>query len=277
MSTTPAPQPCDARRFDPRGNSATPNTRGYTMSTVQQEIDNLTRPKPEHTVELEILRELPPDFKAPGLSSVKDKPDGHDGTNAWASFHAPSYDPGNTWNPAAVFETLEAAGWELQPATLAQRDNYRPGPECGLLDSLRQERPSGWGRYQLTDAWPIAPVWVTPCQHTGPDANAFMRTRGGRLLRVSVDLPRVVTVSADRVEPRGTWYYKRGTGRMHHPQHWHAINLPSGTTIAQKAARSHVTVDTEQGISAAIYWEPCGEQDAWSLKASEFVALLLAQ
>lgn len=208
------------------------------------------------------IAELLPDNVSPTISNIAD-----DG--AWLSFHAPSYNPEKTWNPVAILESLEIAGFEQCPSSLVRWDNYRRTPEAGLCDDIPDTKNGGFGgNYKLTDVEAIAPVWVVPCQHTGCDVQLFMR-KAGQLFRVSVDIPRVAHLAARKIESRGDWRFDRQSARLLFPDQWHSLEH---CTVS---ARSYCQADTDKGLNGAIYFTPHDEQANWPMKASEFVRDLL--
>lgn len=206
----------------------------------------------------------------PIISNVKAAPQITD-EHGWLSFRGPSYDPDHKWNPVAILEALEAASWTQCPASLCKWDNYRAAPERGLQSEIPETKPGCFGStYTLGDCSPIAPIWIRPCQHMGPEAVVFMRAPDGRNFRVQVAIRPIATIYATQHEYKGGWHYERGTARLHFPEEWHSL---THATIHQD---SRAWVDTEQGISGAIYFAPHGEQTAWPIKASEFLRELLA-
>jgi hypothetical protein len=237
------------------------------MTTVNERIAELEKPvRDERAMQLEILKMLPGDISAPTISNVKDKPHEEAG---WLGFSAPSYDPNNTYNPLKILVALEDGGWKLSPATLVRKDNYRPSPEPGLIEDI----PDEYGRYKVTETWVICPVWVTPEQHGKPELRCFMTAPNGKVYYVHVDINLPVRVSARRKDTMGSWHYERGTARIVQPDNW--ITLFMGDEpIAQRSVMSYAVVDTEQGISATIYWEPNDEQEDFPLTASGMLEIL---
>jgi hypothetical protein len=135
------------------------------------------------------IAELLPDNVSPTISNVTD-----DGS--WLSFGSPAYDPEKKWSPVSILESLESAGFEQVPASLVKWDDWRRTTEPGLCDDIPDVSKSG---YKLTDVEAIAPVWVVPCQHTGPDVQLYMR-KLNQLFRVSVDIPRVAHLTARKID-----------------------------------------------------------------------------
>ena len=190
-----------------------------------------------------IYTALPGGLDAPTVSNETD-------AGAWISWHRPySHDP--AYDSSAVLGALEAAGWEPLAATLCRWDDYRPSPEPGHQEDI----PDTKHRYTLTDTWPIAPLWIVLNQHTGTEAVSFYRQEG-RVYRVRVPGPSSASITARRKEPRGTWYYEHGTARLLYPESWHGIGPIDGDNVIGIAAQSRAFVDTEQGISGAIYFDP---------------------
>lgn len=236
---------------------------------VHEDIAELEAPaKSDIESRLGILRMLPPEMVSPTISNLSTRANR---PRAWLSFSIPSYKE-NMPSPATIVRQLEAAGWTSHPATLVKWGSYRRSPEPGLQDNIPETSASG---YTLTDSEPIAPVWVVPCQHCGPGAAFYMVGPDGNVYRVSVDLPRIAcTISAEKKEPRGTWYYVRGTARLHYPEKWLALSH-DGEHVAHINAHSQASVDTEQGLSGAIYWEPTVHDQAdFPLLASEIIEQL---
>lgn len=191
---------------------------------------------------------------------------------AWLSFSAPSYDPQGTWNPVAILQALERAGWKQSPASLCKWDDYRRSAYPGLSEDIPDEKPGSFGRMdKLTDVAPIAPLWITPCPHTNADCKLFMTAPDGRLFKVLIDLPGIVGIGARRHEYRGGWSYERGSATLRFPPAWHSH---PHCTVNEN---SRAYVDTEQGLSGAIYFTPHDEQSAWPMTASEFLAGLLSK
>lgn len=194
-----------------------------------------------------------------------------DQPGAWLTWSAPFY--GENFTGADILRGLEAAGFTPMPATLCKWDDYRPHTEPGRLDDIPEKK----GRYTLTDATPIAPLWIEVNGHTGPEARAYYRA-GDRVYKVSVPVPAgIACVTARRIEVRGDWYYDRGSARLHFPQAWHAIGPDNGDRVAGIAAQSRAWRDTEQGISGSIYFEPYTEQDAFPLTPAALLALLITK
>lgn len=242
--------------------------------TVADEIAELEKPvNDDRAKRLAILRELPPDMESPSIANIRDKGDGLEGqVAAWLSFLGPSYDPDHIYNPVAVLQTLHQHGWATCPATLVQHDDYRPSPHLGEVADI----PDKEGRYTVTDLWPIVPLWVKPEQHGQPEAICYLKAPGGRVFRVAVKLPPVTAPWADRVEYKGGWNFRRGTGRLRRPENWHHIEY-QGQVVAQLERHTGAQVDTEQGVSGQIYWEPVAhEQDEFPMTAADILAELLA-
>lgn len=216
---------------------------------------------------MQVLRDLPGDLPCPTLSNEK----GGRGlvVNCWVSF---SRGYGEDWHSADVLAALEKAGFTPLPATLAQYGNYRRGVHPGLQGDLPEE----YSHSKLGDSEPIAPLWIVPNQHTEPEAFAFYRSPSGMLLKVKVPALAVVRVSAERVKYPGGWRYERGTGKLHYPDGWHSITDEQGQPIAQVSVHSRAYVDTEQGISGAIYFSPFLDHADFPLTPAQFYRRLEA-
>ncbi len=220
-----------------------------------------------------IITMLPDDLEnSPTISNVRAAPKDLD-PSAWLSFSAPSYDPGKTWNPLAILQALESAGWKQAPASLCKWGDYRRSAYPGLTDAIPDTKGGSWmgSTDKLTDVSPIAPMWIVPCQHTNADAQLFMTAPDGRLFKVSVDVPHLVSIHARRREFRGGWSYERGTAKLQFPEAWH------GHEHCRINENSRAQVDTDQGISGAVYFSPHDEQSAWPMSASEFLASLIQE
>jgi hypothetical protein len=219
--------------------------------------------------ELAILELLPDDLpNKPTISNIRHEPKGDD-VHAWMSFRGPAYDPGGKYDPVALLESLERAGFELVPATLCKWAGWRRSTWPGLMEDVPPQKGglSGSGD-ELSDADPIAPVWLEPSQHTQTEARMYLR-KGGKLFKVSVDVGGIgVRLSARRKETHGDWYFERGSARVSFPEAWHSHPLCG---ISQ---HTRGYVDTEKGISGALYFQPHNEQSEWTMKASEFIASL---
>lgn len=229
----------------------------------------------QQAAERAILEALPDDLPAPTISNTRCNFFGTPG--AFLSWHAPYF--GETGpSGSEILATLEAHGFEPLPATLCRWDYYRPNPEPGAAEDIPEtKRPMPALLYTLQDATPIAPLWIIPFQHGhgDPKARAYYR-HAGRIYQVTVAAPRAVGVYARRVESRGSWRYERGTARLIIPDAWHAIRTESGEAVAGVSSGSGAWVDTEQGISGAIYFEPYTEQREFPLTPAELLAILEA-
>jgi hypothetical protein len=220
-----------------------------------------------------IIAMLPDDLpKAPTISNVHAEAHCLEPC-AWLGFSGPSYDPDNKWNPVAVLESLERAGWKQMPASLCQWDDYRRSPEFGLCEAIPDKKPGGFsGRaYELKDVSPIAPLWIKPEQYCQPEATVFMQAPDGRAFHVYIGLGsrHNIGLTAKRLEFRGGWHYARGSAGLRFPKEWHGLEH---CTISE---HTRAWVDTDQGISGVIYFAPHGEQSAWPLTASAFLASLI--
>lgn len=249
---------------------------GTYDETVKGAIDRLNEPEADTKAEeLRILGLLPDGMFAPTISNVAR----HEWEPAaWLSFHGPSYDPDHQFDPVAILRTLDANGWRTIPATLVKLDNYRPSPKPWAQD----QTPEEWGcicgkPYRVTGSWPICPLWVMPNTHTGPEACCYMRGPDGNTYYVHISangLP--CHIHARRYEYRGGWNYERGTARLAYPPAWETLEH-DGQPIAQRHARSGAQVDTGQGISGQLYWEPIAHEQAdFPLSAAGMLSLLFA-
>lgn len=214
-----------------------------------------------------IASELPGTLPSPTISNESERAF-FDQPGAWVSFSR-SY--GETWKGSEILAQLEGAGFVPIAVTLCKWDDYRKHTEPGEQDAIPEKK----GRYTLTESAPLAPLWLNPCQHTGTSAYAFYRSPAGLLLKVCVPGPMQCRISAKRIEPLGTWYYERGTARLHFPQEWHdCMRTEAGETVATIAKDSRAWVDTEQGISGNIYFEPYTEQAEFPLTPSAMLRIL---
>jgi hypothetical protein len=231
----------------------------------------------EATAEQRICEMLPESIgKAPTISNHKTPDEMGRVPAAWLGFRAPSYDPKQIYNPIALVESLEGAGWKLVPATLVRWDNYRPTVEPGLQNDQPSTKQVGRAMtYEFRDSWPIAPVWIEANQHTAAEIWAYMTAPDGTLYLTHFDLINLpgchVYLTAKRNEYRGGWSYERGTARLNFPERWH------GHQAATIDVNSRAWVDTEQGLSGTIYFSPHGGQDEWPLTFGAFLRSLLAE
>ncbi len=217
-------------------------------------------------MEESILKILPDDLpQCPTISNATANPGTCD-VHGWLSFNAPSWgDDRENYSAVAILRILEAAGWQQLPATLCRWDNYRPSPAPGVSKDIPNER----GRYKLHTVWQIAPLWFKPCQFTCQEAELYMQAPDGRRFFVNLDTPTIpVGVFAQRKEYIGGWYYERGTAKTHFPKQWHSHPHCKIGTVQQ-------AVDTEQGISGAVFFEPHNDQLDWPMTASEFLQSLI--
>jgi hypothetical protein len=242
-----------------------------TKARIEELKARAVKEAAEREAEIAILQELPAETSAPLVSSVGNAYP--EGVYATVNFTGPSYDPEKTFDPVAILREIEAAGWKPLPATLTKRADYRPSPEPGLQDDLPEVR----NRNKLTDSWPICPLWFVPEQYCGSHARAFYRTPSGKLVCVHVRTPAAAcSLAARRIEYRGGWRLDRTSGQLSHPDRWHEIRTPDGEPVAQKAASSHAVVDTEQGMSGAMYWEPNTDHADFPMTPADMLAYLLA-
>lgn len=241
------------------------------MSTVNETIKSLEASKPDTTAaELATLRMIPSDLRAPTVSNIRDVPDDVCGTSAWLSWRS-SYGDSPTM-AADTLAALESAGWRLAPATLMKKDNYRPSPQLGLFDSFGET----YGRYTVTELWPLFPAWIIPYQHIGNEMICFMYAPDGCGFRVCIDLPRgLCSLSARRVEFLGGWRYE-WPACLHYPPAWEDIHNAAGESIASRSEKSGARVESEQYLTGELYWSPNIEQDELTMTASEFVRVLMA-
>ena len=240
---------------------------------MTERIEYLKRQMAKETAELavkiSILETLPDSVPEPTISNMKPDATG-DQVFAWLSFHAPSYDPGNTWAPIAVLQALEGAGFVQSPASLCKWGNYRRTTWPALVEDVPEQKAGSFGRPdELTDCDPIAPLWIEPQQHGQCEIRLYMR-HGQRLYRIRLDGGHIATVGARQIRRMGGWHFEPNTATVRFPEDWHS--LPDATI--HQATRGYV--DTEQGLSGAIYFAPHGQQCDWPLKASDFLGQLAA-
>lgn len=241
-----------------------------TLSRTEELAAKHAKEIAEAKIEDSILAMLPDTVKLPTVSNIRETPDAKKWT-AWLSFSAPAYDPDETWNPVQQLRDLEAAGWRALPASLVKKDNYRPAPEIGACDSFEETL----GRYRVTFAEPIAPLWITPQQYTPCDVNFYLAAPDGRFFRCSMDVPGLAHLTARRIAPGfgRDWYFMRGTARVIHPESWlvlHEVEL-------ERSTRSGAQVDTKQGISGQIYFTPqAHEQENYPYTLSQILEALMA-
>jgi len=249
--------------------------------TVASELEKLRKPSEDETPRIiAILEQLPPDLDSPTISNLR-RPKSAEDTlepEAWLSFHGPSYDPDNTFQPVAVLEALERHGWRVLPASLVKWNDYRAHPEMGLADDIPETKPGNFGSgYKLSEVTIICPAWVVPNQYGKPKFFCYMVAPSGQRFKVMVDVSLPVHVDAKRVQYFGGWHYDRSRGaQLRYPPSWETLEH-AGEPVAQREAHSRAYVDTEQGCSGVIYWEPIAhDQDAFPMTASQFLAALLA-
>ena len=241
------------------------------MQTVADKLASAAAARAEREakeqLEAQILGELPPALPCPGVSN--ESPRAFFGKpGAWVSFYR-HY--GEDWRSSDVLAQFEAGGFQPLAVTLCKWDNYRMTAEPGAQDEL----PDTKGRYKLTDSVPLAPLWVVPEQHTGTHSSCYYRSPAGLILKVAVPGPALASIHARRRERPGDWWYESGTGKLHFPQSWHdALRAEDGQSVATVAAQSRAYVDTQQGLSGAIYFAPHVEQAAFPLTPSAMLAIL---
>lgn len=245
----------------------TETTVAKTLKEIDTEITEAVR-----TLETRrsILLDLPPGMATPTISNTTDTP-GAAEPHGWLSWRGPLRYYGAPEGPsgADMLQALEAAGWQPSPLTLCQYGTWRRSVLPGLADEVPEVRR----RDTLKDTTPIAPLWIEPNQHTGPEAHAFYRAPGGRLYRLSVAGPSGAAVYARRKEARGDWHFESGTARPVFPEWWHGAICE----VANIGSHTRAYVDTPQGVSGAIYFEPHTEQDAFPLTPSQLLRLLEAR
>lgn len=245
---------------------------------LQELRERQKRERKEMRAELAIVAALPPGIPRPTISNIQLKDDPrNDGVFAWLSWSIPYEHQRNgiAWS-LGVFQALESISAQPVQATLCKWDNYRPSVSPGGQNDHPSEKPD-WGHRtkKLTDSWPIAPLWVSPCQHTGNEARCFYRI-DGKIFKVSVDIPLPVRLSCRRVEFPGGWRFD-GPAQLHFPQHWHDIHDKNGQSVAQIDKNTRAFRDTDQGISGAMYWAPTGTQDDFPMTPAQFLAAIIAE
>lgn len=238
---------------------------------AQERAEKRARRERRERFEDRIYAELPPELPNPTISNESEtaffgKP------GLWLSFHR---DYGEIWSGSWVLSELEKAGFVPIPSTLCKWDNYRPSTEPGQQSDIPEKGKGCFGRpYTLTDSWPLCPLHIRPEQHTGSDAIAYYRSPSGLVVKVLVPAPSGVYLTARRREFPGGWRYESGSARIGFPESWHSINLESGECVALlESPRAYV--DTEQGISGALYWAPVAhEQNEFPLTPAQMLAIL---
>lgn len=224
--------------------------------TVAEEIEMLLNPKPEEdktSLKIAILRDLPQNISPPTLSNVGSK---IVDVNGWCSF-SKSYGNEN-YSPVEIAKALESVGWEILPASLVKYGNYRRGVHRGIPTEL----PKVYSRADLKDSEQILPLWIRPCQYTACDAYFYAKTQTGLLIKVSIDVPGLASIYANRIAEMGGWYFAPGSAKLHYNQKW--TKMFGGIN---QYSRGYV--DTPQGISGEIYWNY-----SENLKASEILSRL---
>lgn len=188
----------------------------------------------------QILAMLPATKDLPVICNLS-KPSKLD-PRAWICFHI-HYDPDGLYRPVEILKQMEEMGWRmLDEAALVKWDRYRPSMEpCALSDAANLSHPR---KYSYTDGWSVAPYWLTPNHHTTPEFTCFMTGPDGLTYRVSLEAHLQIAIFARKVQTRfGDWHFERGTARLVYPSTWATHN------------KSCAHVDTDQGISGAIYFE----------------------
>lgn len=219
-----------------------------------------------------ILTTLPGELPAPTVSNETSEIFGR--PSAWLSFKwlalASEARAGAALTGSAILAQLETAGFEPLPLSLCKWGSWRAMPEPLAVDEV----PETKNRDTLRDVSPLVPLLLEANNHTPPEARTFYR-RDGRIFRVHVPGPQWFRVEARRHETRGSWYYEHSTARLIYPADVETIQTAEGESIAQRAAFSRAYVETEQGLSGVLYWEPIAhEQLAFPLTPAAFLALL---
>lgn len=246
-------------------------------TTVEDKIGELIHPKEEteRQTMISILSALPGHISAPSISNVRPEP-GPMEPLAWLSFSGPAYDPDKTFHPVDTLEEIEAAGWKTVPVSLCKWSNYRHSPCLGLVEKIPETQCGCFGSTdELNDITALCPLWIDPAQYGPGEARGFYHLEGLGTIKFSVKIGILVSVTAQRVEPRGTWYYKRGTARLNFPPDLHEL-FHDEQPVAQREGHSFATVDTEQGLSGALYWEPIThEQSAFPMSNAAMLAEIM--
>jgi hypothetical protein len=239
---------------------------------VKSKIEEL---KEKHAAEMaDAIREeavvamLPDEVPMPCVSNLKENP-GPLAESAWLSFRTQLHYPslGETpRDPVAILAALEAAGWRSHPATLCKWASWRHAPYPGLQTQMPAEKRGD----KLTKSEAIVPLWFRPEQYGECAAELFMTAPDGQLFQICVEVPRVAMVHAHRVEYHGGWRFE-GPARLHFPERW---QTRADVTVSP---HSRGFVDTEQGVSGAVYFLPRVPQEEWRVPASEFLASLLTK
>ena len=198
---------------------------------------------------LAIMEQMPSVPRSPSIANLSDTASAYSG-NGTISFSGPSYDPEKTYSPLAVAQALEADGWTLLPATRAKYGQWRRVMMWGTVEEI----PETVNRAELVDCEPALPVWVAPNQFTPCEVACWMKSPAGTIHKVTIDTPGFASISAQRVEERGRWYYARGTGKVHLPDRKRELFDKSGEQFAS-VRDCFCIVDTEQGISGQITWQ----------------------
>jgi hypothetical protein len=97
---------------------------------------------------------------------------------------------------------------------------------------------------------------------------------GRKLYRVNVRLANLrgvnVALTCRRVETRGAWHFE-GPASIVFPERWHAH------PACRIESHTRAYVDTPQGISGALYFEPHDSHDEWPMTAADFLRSLADQ
>lgn len=238
--------------------------------------NRMTALKARHAAEIaemeaiETLAELLPEgIKLPTVSNLKlDAKPGE--VAGWLSFRPESYSEDKNVHAQKVLDALEKSGAKPVPACLIKWGNYRRTTFPGLLHEVPETRKSD----KLTDSEAIAPLWITPNQHTSVEVRAFYQI-GGKTYKVTVETQLPVFLQCRRVESPGSWRYE-GPCSIRHPQNWHALYVGDGNCVANISAHSRGYRDTEQGLSGEIYFQPNVPQVEFPLSPSAILAQLIA-
>lgn len=243
------------------------------MKTVQDELRAEDERHAQRKIELaykdRLLRMLPGELPLPSISNIEppretSRTQEAGRVNAWLSFSQ------SKGRGSEVLLAMEARGWQTLPATLAKYGMYRRRPMVGLQQGL----PEMAHNQHLEDSEPIAPLWVEPCQFTEPSAEAFYQAPDGLVCRVHVPSPRAY-VGARRVDFKGGWRYERSSGYVWYPLAWKSVApADDETPLTQVCRHSRGYVDTEQGLSGAIYFTPLMHHPDFPLTAGQFLRRL---
>lgn len=244
----------------------TPATVSQALAEIQAELDR-PRDTSKLAAERDILAQLPEHLAAPVVSVHQFRD-----SNGSIMFRDRTYGQGD-YNPAGILAALEGAGWASVPTSWAKYGRYRGGAWPMAVDKL----PELNGRDELADCQAIAPVWLQCNYHTGAEARAFMRSPGGAVWGVDIQLPgRPISASARRVEYRGGWRFERNSAQLHAP---FDCNI-AGEVVAQRARQSGAAIhcaEPSQSVEGWAYYELVShEPDDSPYTPSDILAGLLA-